>query len=178
METNIIKIGNSKGIIIPAEILRKMSLAESCTVSLTIDGDTLIMHGNNMRSNLLKTRFYVCPVCGNIIHCIGDAAITCHGIHLQPLEFIDASKGPEINIEHVEDEWFVSIKHEMTKKKYISFIAAVSPDRVQLVKLYPEGNAEARFKNCGIKYIYYFCNTDGLFRLLTPTPHVGNKSMR
>ena len=51
----------------------------------------------------------------------------------------------------------------MTKEHYISFIAAVSPDRIQLVKLYPEGNAETRFKNNMGKKLYYYCNRDGLF---------------
>ena len=51
----------------------------------------------------------------------------------------------------------------MTKKHYISFIAAVSSDRCQMVKLYPEGNAEARFKISGVRKIYFYCNRDGLF---------------
>ena len=51
------------------------------------------------------------------------------------------------------------------QEHYISFIAAVSSDRVQLVKLYPEGDAAARFKKSDVKYIYYYCNRGGLFRL-------------
>ena len=46
---------------------------------------------------------------------------------------------------------------------YISFIAAVSSDRCQMVKLYPEGEAEARFKICGVRKIYFYCNREGLF---------------
>ena len=66
-------------------------------------------------------------------------------------------------MERVEDEFFVSIDHEMTKNHYISFMAAVSPDRLQMVKLYPEGNAEARFKINGVRKLYAYCNRDGLF---------------
>ena len=44
-------------------------------------------------------------------------------------------------IERVEDEYYVRIDHEMNKSHYISFIAAVSSDRCQMVKLYPEGEA-------------------------------------
>jgi desulfoferrodoxin (superoxide reductase-like protein) len=32
------------------------------------------------------------------------------------------------------------------------------------VKLYPEGNAEARFKIRGMKTLYAYCNRHGLFR--------------
>ena len=68
-----------------------------------------------------------------------------------------------VSIEQVEDEYYVRIEHEMSKSHYISFIAAVSKDRVQMVKLYPEGNAEARFKINGVKKILFYCNRDGLF---------------
>ena len=53
----------------------------------------------------------------------------------------------------------------MTKEHYISFMAAVSSDRIQMVKLYPEGNAEARFKINGVKKILFYCNRDGLFSM-------------
>ena len=34
-----------------------------------------------------------------------------------------------------------------------------------MVKLYPEGNAEARFKISGVKRIFFCCNRDGLFSI-------------
>lgn len=43
-------------------------------------------------------------------------------------------------------------------------MAAVSSDRVQVVKLYPEENAEARFQIAGVKDVYVYCNKDGLFK--------------
>ena len=64
----------------------------------------------------------------------------------------------------MEDEYYVRIVHEMTKKHYISFIAALSSDRIQMVKLYPEGNAEVRFKINGVKQILYYCNRDGMYK--------------
>ena len=36
---------------------------------------------------------------------------------------------------------------------------------MQMVKLYPEGNAEARFKIRGVRRIFFFCNHDGLFSI-------------
>ena len=70
-----------------------------------------------------------------------------------------------IFVERVEDEYYVRIEHDMTKQHYISFIAALSFDKVQMVKLYPEGNAEARFKMNGVKKILFYCNRDGLFSM-------------
>lgn len=57
------------------------------------------------------------------------------------------------------------IKELREKNHYISFIAAVSADRIQMVKMYPEGSAQARFQISGVKQIYVYCNKDGLFRV-------------
>lgn len=117
----------------------------------------------NVSANMMRGKFYVCPVCGNIIHSVGEAVISCHGINLSPLEAEESNNLHKITIEKVEDEYFVSIHHEMTKQHYISFIAAVSSDRIQIVKNYPESAAETRFKINGVREILFYCNRDGLF---------------
>ena len=117
----------------------------------------------NVSANMMRSLFYVCPVCGNVIHSMGEAVIHCHGIRLLPSEAEETDERHMIFAERVEDEYFVRIDHEMTKTHYISFIAAVSSDRCQMVKLYPEGCAEARFSISGTKKIFFCCNRDGLF---------------
>jgi len=121
------------------------------------------VRNTNLSSNALKTKFYVCPVCGNVITAMGESSIYCHGIELFPLEAEEADGRHIISAERVEDEYFVNIDCEMTKNHYISFIAAVSSDRVQTVKTYPEGSASARFKSSDVRKIYFYCNRDGLF---------------
>lgn len=117
----------------------------------------------NVCANMLRSKFYVCPVCGNVIHTMGEAAISCHGVMLTPAQAESADERHPISIEYVEDEYYVRIEHPMTKQHYISFMAALSPDKLQMIKLYPEGNAEGRFKVNGVKRIYFYCNRDGLF---------------
>ncbi len=129
---------------------------------------TELLSGNavsnmNVSANMLRSKFYVCPVCGNVIHAMGEGAISCHGIMLVPEE---AEEAHNAVIERIEDEYFIHINHEMTKDHYISFIAALSSDGLQLIKLYPEGNPEARFKIRGVRKIFYYCNKDGLFEIL------------
>ncbi len=119
----------------------------------------------NISANMLRSGFYVCPVCGNVIHCMGEAAINCHGVMLSPAQAEESDENHMVFIEGVEDEYFVRIDHEMTKQHYISFIAALAPDNIQLVKLYPEGNAEARVKMRAVRQILYYCNRDGLFKV-------------
>ena len=119
----------------------------------------------NVSANMLRSGFYVCPVCGNVIHGMGAAVIQCHGILLTPCQAEETNEDHMIFIERVEDEYYVRIEHEMTKKHYISFIAALSSDKMQMIKLYPEGNAEARVKINGVKKILFYCNRDGLFSI-------------
>ena len=117
----------------------------------------------NVSANMLRSKFYVCPICGNIIHSMGEAVMQCHGILLSPCQPEETDENHMIFIERVEDEYYIRIEHDMTKQHYISFIAAVSSDKIQMVKLYPEGNAEARVKINGVKKILFYCNRDGLF---------------
>lgn len=139
-------------------------LAKSLNVSVgeLMSGNTVI--NKNISSNMLRSKFYVCPVCGNIIRTTGDAVISCCGIALPPLEAEEADENHGINIEKVEDEHFITVSHEMTKTHFISFLAYVTSDRVQFVKLYPEGNAETRFQLRGRGYIYLYCNKHGLMK--------------
>jgi transcriptional regulator with XRE-family HTH domain len=117
----------------------------------------------NRASNMARAKFYVCPVCGNIIVASGEAVVSCCGIKLPPLEHETADEEHVIRREIIEDEYYVTVDHPMTKDHYISFLAAVSDFGVQLVKLYPEGSAEARFKINRVKKLYAYCNRHGLY---------------
>ena len=140
-------------------------IAEAFRVSVTelISGNTI--HNENVSSNMLRSKFYICPVCGNVIHGMGEAAIHCHGIQLNPFEAEPSDEHHIALVERVEDEYYIRIEHSMTKEHYISFVAAASSDGIQMVKLYPEQSAEARFKIRGVRRIFFFCNRDGLFSL-------------
>lgn len=131
---------------------------------------TELMMGNtvsnvNVSANMLRSKLYVCPVCGNTIHSMGEVVISCHGVLLKPATAEETDENHKIFIEKVEDEYYVQIEHDMTKKHYISFMAALSYDKIQMIKLYPEANAEGRFKMNGVKKILFYCNKDGLFSI-------------
>ena len=117
----------------------------------------------NKSCNMIKGKFYVCPVCGNVIQTTGEAVISCCGITLPPLEAESPDNEHSLNVKIIEDEYYVTLNHPMTKEHYISFIAAISDQGVQLVKLYPEANAQARFKISRVRKLYAYCNRHGLF---------------
>ena len=118
----------------------------------------------NISANMMRCKFYVCPVCGNVIHAMGSAVVSCCGIALPPLEAEEPEEDHAVTVEPVEDEHFITVHHPMTKAHFISFIACVTTDRLQLVKLYPEGDAQTRLQLRGRGYLYYYCNRHGLFR--------------
>ncbi|BBF44917.1 predicted transcriptional regulators [Lachnospiraceae bacterium KM106-2] len=117
---------------------------------------------NNVASNLLRSKFYVCPVCGNVIHTMGEGMISCCGITLPVLEGEAMDDDHTIQIERVENEHYITLHHPMTKSHYISFIAYVTSNKIEMVKLYPEGAAETRFLIRGHGLIYCYCNQHGL----------------
>ena len=119
----------------------------------------------NKSCNMVKGKFYVCPVCGNVIQTTGEAVISCCGITLPPLEAEVPDEEHSLNVETIEDEYYVTLNHPMTKEHYISFIAAISDQGVQLVKLYPEADAQARFKISRVRKLYAYCNRHGLFEV-------------
>ena len=144
-------------------LLEPLAKALDISVIELLSGEDIT--NTNRSFNMAKGRFYVCPVCGNVIAATGETVVSCCGITLPPLEAEPADEEHTIRKEIAEDEFYVSVDHPMTKDHYISFLAAVSDFGVQLVKLYPEGNAEARFKIDRVRKIYAYCNRHGLFRL-------------
>ena len=144
-------------------LLQPLAQALNISVIELMNGEHII--NKNTSANMLRCRFYVCPVCGNIIHSTGNSLISCCGITLPPLEAEEAASSHMLSIPPVEDEHFISIAHPMTKQHYISFAAFVTSDRVQLVKFYPEGNAETRLQLRGFGMLYWYCNQHGLFKL-------------
>lgn len=114
--------------------------------------------GGNMR----RIKFYICSCCGNVITSTSEATISCCGRILEPLVPRQLDDEHKITTEHVENDLFITIDHEMTKAHYISFVAYVAYDRVLLIKLYPEQDATVRFPNIMKGKLYIYCNKDGL----------------
>jgi DNA-binding XRE family transcriptional regulator len=144
-------------------LLEPLAKALGISVIELFSGDEI--RNRNRSADILKTQFYVCPVCGNVIRSTGQAVISCCGVTLPALTAEDPDAEHPLRARIVEDEYYVTAEHPMTREHYISFLAAVSDHGVQLVKLYPEGGAEARFRIDRVKYLYAYCNRHGLFRI-------------
>ena len=146
-------------------LLEPLAAALGVSVLELMQGEPVV--NRNRSANLLRSKLYVCPVCGNVLHSTGQAVVSCCGVTL-PAQNIseaeDADEHHQLTIERVEDELFVTLHHPMTKDHYISFLAYLTGDKLQLVKLYPEGDATARFPMRGAGVLYFYCNRHGLMK--------------
>lgn len=142
-------------------LLEAISKALSVSVSELVSGECNA--NENKSANMAKSYFYVCPVCGNIIHSVGNGSFSCCGIALPCLEAEKCDDLHNINVERVENDYYVTLEHPMSKNHYISFFAYITCERVSIVKLYPQQNAECRFNICGHGKIIAFCNNHGLY---------------
>ncbi len=115
--------------------------------------------------NVKNTKFYVCEKCGNMLTSVGNAEIVCCGRKLSHLEAKEPAEAHKLNVEKIEDDFYITFSHPMTKEHYISFMSYVRFDRVLTVRLYPEQGSELRFPQMRGGKMYYYCNIHGLFEV-------------
>ena len=144
-------------------LLSPLAAALGVSVSELLRGE--LVENKNRAANMARGKFYVCPLCGNVIFAAGNAEISCCGIHLPPLDAETVDEAHGVNVELIENEYYITMDHPMAKEHYISFLAHVTGERVQIVKWYPEQNAETRIPRVRRGKLYGYCNLHGLFEL-------------
>lgn len=115
--------------------------------------------------NVKRTKFYVCEKCGNVLTNLGGAEILCCGKKLMPLRACEPDSEHMPEVRKIEDDYYITFSHLMTKEHYISFVSYVRFDRVLTIKLYPEQNAEVRFPQMRGGKLYFYCSKNGLFEV-------------
>jgi Predicted transcriptional regulators len=142
-------------------LLHELSEVLSVNIEKILLGD--LDPNNTDGGNMKKIQFYTCPTCGNIMTSTGDAEISCCGRKLTALIAKPSDEEHNVNIEMIEDDYYITFSHEMIKTHYINFIAYVSCDRILFVKLYPEQSGEVRFPKMRGGKLYFGCNQHGLW---------------
>lgn len=118
----------------------------------------------NTSINLLKTSFYVCPNCSNHLTSAKPEPVTCCDQTLLPLVPLPSESAPEIQVERIEMDYYLTVDHPMTKQDSVYFLACLTSDTIQLKKLYPQGSADARFAIRGSGLVVGYCNCHGFFQ--------------
>ena len=149
-------------------LVEPLASALGVSVAELLTGD--VRENANRSGNMMRSVFYVCPICGNVVHALGEGSFSCCGSQMLPQEPEDATMDAAhaFTAEHIEHDWFITLDHPMTKQHYISFVALVTSDTIQLKKLYPEQSIEVRLPMRGSGWLYLYCNQHGLFRMRTP----------
>ena len=122
-----------------------------------------------MKNELIIKR---CKSCGAMVKVLKDCTcencgIKCCGEEMEILvpNSVEASLEKHIpTYEKVEDEIFVKVNHPMEKEHYIEWVTLVKDNKEYTVNLYPEQNAECRFKYIPGSTIYAYCNKHGLWK--------------
>lgn len=122
-----------------------------------LDANDLV--GGNMK----KLKFYVCPQCGNVLTATAEAAVSCCGKKLTALQPEKAADGQKLSVEVIENDYFITSGHAMTKEHYITFVALLTGDTLVLRKQYPEWDLQTRIPRLGHGMLVWHCNQHGLF---------------
>lgn len=112
-----------------------------------------------------------CTECQALVHVIEDCTcencgIKCCGKEMDTIvpNSVDAAFEKHVpTYEKVEDEIFVKVNHVMEKGHYIEWIAMLTDSEEHVIKLFPEQNAECRFKYIPGATLYAYCNKHGLW---------------
>ncbi len=143
-----------------------VSLLTALSAVLGVDVQGLLAgeleQNDTVGGNMKQLKFYVCPQCGNLLTSTAEAAVSCCG---KPLEALTARKAePEerLSVELIENEYFVSSPHEMTKEHYVAFVALLTGDAVILRKMYPEWDLQTRIPRLAHGLLVWYCTRHGL----------------
>ena len=142
-------------------LLRELSVVLNADIEKILLGD--LEPNNADGGNMKKIKFYTCPNCGNTLTSTGESDVSCCGRKLVPLIPKPAEGTHKLTVEEIEEDFYITFAHEMSKTHYINFVAYVAYDRVLFVKLYPEQGSEVRFPKMYRGKSYMCCNQHGLW---------------
>lgn len=142
-------------------LLNELSEVLNVNIEKILLGD--LEPNNADGGNMKKIKFYMCPNCGNVITATGEAEISCCGRKMTALVPKPADEEHYLNVEKIENDYYITFPHEMKKEHYISFVAYVTYDKILLVRLYPEQGGEVRIPTLRRGELYFGCSRDGLW---------------
>lgn len=142
-------------------LLKELADVYCVEVEALLDGTISV--NKELGGNMKRVKFYICPVCSNVLTSTAQASVSCCGRRLEALAAKEADGEHRLNIEDSDGDYFITLSHEMSKEHYISFVAYANSDRLLLVKLYPEQSPQLRFPVMYGGRYYFGCSNHGLW---------------
>lgn len=113
--------------------------------------------------NMKNLNFYICPNCGNVVTAMAEAAVSCCGKKLPALTPQKTPEGERLQVERIDEDYFISTDHPMEKGHYISFVALLTGDSILLRKQYPEWDLQLRLPAFAHGKLLWYCTQHGLY---------------
>ncbi|MCI8665695.1 MAG: helix-turn-helix domain-containing protein [Dorea sp.] len=113
--------------------------------------------------NMKKMNFYICPTCGNMVTAMTDTTVSCCGKKLSAQQPIKAGEDEKLKVEIIDDNYFITSEHPMTREHHITFIALLTGDSIMLRKQYPEWDLQVRIPTFAHGKLLWYCTKHGLF---------------
>lgn len=113
--------------------------------------------------NMKKMNFYICPTCGNMVTAMTDTTVSCCGKKLSAQQPIKAGEDEKLKVEIIDDNYFITSEHPMTREHHITFIALLTGDSIMLRKQYPEWDLQVRIPAFAHGKLLWYCTKHGLF---------------
>ena len=92
-----------------------------------------------------------------------DTAVSCCGKKLKAIQPQKANDNERLSVEVVENDYFITSEHPMTKEHYIAFVALLTGDSFMLRKQYPEWDLQVRIPSFAHGRLLWYCTEHGLF---------------
>ena len=113
--------------------------------------------------NMKNIKYYICPVCNNLTISTASAGVYCCGRKLVEIKPQKADETTKLMVEESDGDCYTTSSHPMEKDNYISFVAFVTGDSVQIYKQYPQWNMQARIPKRRHGTLLYYSTSKGLF---------------
>lgn len=143
-------------------LLKELSAVYGVDVEKLLSGD--LNEKEKDGGNMKRIKFYVCPHCGNTMTATGGDEISCCGRPIAPLAAQESDDAHALHVERVEEDYYITFPHPMSKQHFLSFVAWADDHRLLMVKLYPEQGGELRIPRLPNGKLYYHCTEHGLFQ--------------
>lgn len=85
-------------------LIEDLAAALGVSVAELLTGD--VRENVNRAGNMLRSKFYVCPICGNVVHAMGEGSFSCCGTAMLPQVAEKAAEDSEhaFKIERIEND--------------------------------------------------------------------------
>lgn len=109
-------------------------------------------------------KFYVCPVCGNVVIATEENIVTCCGKKLNGQEIKNAEGKHCLQVDELNGKVHFTSEHGMTLEHHLNFIAYGKGSQYMMIRLDKEKPVDVVVDKIDDAEIIFGCNQHGVWR--------------